>query len=477
MTAMNLNMVDLAACYGGTLLGEGLVDTDMTIQQVSIDSRQLAQANTFVALRGDKFDAHDYLNDVCRQGIRILVVEEPINVSASEQTEPFDGLIQWVVEDTTHALGHIAQFHRQQCQLTLAALTGSAGKTTVKGMLAAICEQAGPVHATHGNLNNHIGVPLTLMSLTNEHEYAVIEMGASGIGEIQYLAAMAQPDVVLVNNVGVAHLEGFGSYEGVRQAKGEIYPSLTPGEGVAVINIDDPASDYFYTLCKQHQVITFSVSQDTADIKLLSQTLSSVGTDVVLSVAGETIQTHLHTIGEQNVANALAAASMAHALGISATNIALGLQQFQPVSGRMQSQILNDDIRIIDDSYNANPVSVKAAISALKLFDNKKILVLGYMGELGEESDQMHTDIGEFAAAADVDLLIIVGEKAKKIQQGALDAGMAHSKAIFCIDIAAAVDEVSAHLQPSTTVLIKGSRSAQLDKLVAVLTSEEMPLC
>lgn len=422
---------------------------DAEFTRVSTDSRTLNAGDLFVALRGERFDAHDFIQDAVAKQPCALVVERAF---------PDIALPQLVVSDSLLALGQIAALNRQAFTGPLVAITGSSGKTTVKTLLANILQECGPTFATPGNFNNHIGVPLTLLQLEAHHEYAVIEMGASGPQEIAYLCSLAQPQVAMINNVMPAHIQGFGSIEGVARAKGEIYQAL-PAQGTAVVNIDDAfAADWLNDLNEQH-VIRVSLNTPSADCFAQQIHVDDDGLVFSIHLQGEEIPVRLRAQGEHNVRNALMAAACASAVGANAEHIARGLANFAPVAGRMSRHRGINGVSLIDDSYNANPGSVRAAIDVLATIPNS-VLVLGDLGELGENAPQMHAELGEYARAKKLSQLLTVG----KLSQHA-----AHSfgeGAHHFTDKATLVAHLRNLANHETTFLIKGSRSAGMDSVV-----------
>jgi UDP-N-acetylmuramoyl-tripeptide--D-alanyl-D-alanine ligase len=446
-------LTDAALAFGGTLL-----NPDCGFSQVSIDSRNCADGDLFVAIKGEHFDGHHFLGDVATK-VSGLVVSHP------DKDLPIP---QWVVDDTTQALGQLAQMNRDKLQGQLIAITGSSGKTSVKEMVTAIHSQNAVVHATVGNLNNHIGVPLTLLSLDASAEFAVIEMGASGAGEIAYLCNIAKPDVVLVNNIQHAHIEGFGSIEGVASAKSEIYSGLG-AEGTAVINLDLSWSQQWQTSLANQRCINFSVTRADADVYADNIRTLDTGCCVFeLCADGVRLPITLPIPGLHSVNNAVAAAACALASGIGLEQIAKGLAAVKPVSGRLHSYQLRNDITLIDDTYNANPDSFKAAIDVLSCAKGRKVLVMGDMAELGDKAMQMHEEIGGYAQEKGIDALHSVGLlsaiAANKF------GGTHHDDKIQLIS---ALADILAK-KTKTTILIKGSRSSGMDDVVNTLSNKEI---
>lgn len=429
-----------------------VLNGDAVFTQVNTDTRSLAAGELFVALRGERFDAHDFIQDAANKNPIALVVEKYF---------PEFALPQLVVSDCLLALGQIAAFNRELFTGKLIAITGSSGKTTVKAMLASILQEAGSTHATKGNFNNHIGVPLTLLQLNADHQFAVIEMGASGPGEIAYLCELAKPQVSMINNVMPAHIEGFGSIEGVAKAKGEIYQALT-ATNMAVINIDDRFANDWVAELKTNQSIKVSLHNAQADFYALDIQLNADSIEFVLHYHQQKISIFLRTQGEHNVRNALMAAACATAVGVDLQKIQSGLQKFSPVSGRMSRHVGINNTQIIDDSYNANPGSVRAAIDVLATIPGS-VLVLGDLAELGEDAENLHAELGEYAQQKHIQSLFTLGKLSANVSR-AFGKGAEHFT-----DRDSLIEKLRQQASPSTTFLIKGSRSARMDLIVNAL--------
>jgi UDP-N-acetylmuramoyl-tripeptide--D-alanyl-D-alanine ligase len=429
-----------------------VLNGDAAFTQVNTDTRSLVAGELFVALRGERFDAHDFIQDAANKNPIALVVEKFF---------PEIALPQLVVSDCLLALGQIAAFNRELFTGKLIAITGSSGKTTVKAMLASILQEAGSTHATKGNFNNHIGVPLTLLQLNADHQFAVIEMGASGPGEIAYLCELAKPQVSMINNVMPAHIEGFGSIEGVAKAKGEIYHALTVAS-VAVINIDDRFANSWIAELKTNQSINVSLHNAQADFYARDIQLNSDSIEFVLHYHQQKINIYLRAQGEHNVRNALMAAACATAVGVDLQKIQSGLQHFSPVSGRMSRYIGINNTQIIDDSYNANPGSVRAAIDVLATIPGS-VLVLGDLAELGEDAEKLHAELGEYAQQKHIQSVFTLGKLSANVSQ-AFGEGAEHFT-----DRNSLIEKLKQQASPSTTFLIKGSRSARMDLIVNAL--------
>lgn len=431
-----------------------LVGADVAFSAVSTDSRKIEAGQLFVALTGPNFDGHDYLAEVAAKGAVAALVER--EVAGSD-------LPQLVVSDSRVGLGRLGALNRNAFSQPLAAVTGSSGKTTVKEMLASILRAGlqGPVLATRGNLNNDLGAPLTLLELAPEHVGAVIELGANHVGEIAYTVSLTRPQVTIITNAGNAHVGEFGGPDKIVEAKGEILEGLA-ADGIAVLNRDDKAFATWQTRANGRQVLSFALRDQAADVyasELWRDARGCAGFALAGSAGAARIQ--LNLLGEHNVANALAAAAAAHALGVPLVGIQAGLESLQPVKGRAVAQLATNGARVIDDTYNANPISMCAAVDILAAFSGRTVLVLGDMGELGEWAEQGHRDVGAYAAGK-VDALYAVGPL------------MAHAVKAFGTQGQHFADQASliaalGRESGDTTILIKGSRSAAMEKVVAAL--------
>ena len=384
MISPALNLQLLEQQYGGVLKGDL---SAVAVRQIITDSRKVKPGDCFIALVGEHMNGHDYIDQALVKGAKQVVTDRPLDISAD--------VLQWIVTDTTRALGHMAQAHRAKYKGKVFALTGSAGKTTVKSLLHSVLSEVASTAATKGNFNNHIGVPYTLLDLQQE-DMAVIEMGASGPNEIAYLCELAKPDVTLITNILPAHLEGFGSIDGVAKAKQEIYKAL-PESGVAIINLDEPYSRQW--LAELNEISTLCFSRDKnnsqADVYLKSFSVDECGSltvEVCDKSSNDELQVKTQLVGEHNLSNVLAVVASAKAMGLSLAQMQKGLELFQPVAGRMQVHNLPQGF-VVDDSYNANPAAVKAGIDFICQQTVKPILALGAMGELGESSEEMHLSL------------------------------------------------------------------------------------
>ncbi|WGT34741.1 UDP-N-acetylmuramoyl-tripeptide--D-alanyl-D-alanine ligase [Pseudomonas atacamensis] len=435
-----------------------LIGADASFDGVSIDSRAIQPGQLFIALTGPRFDGHDYLNDVAGKGAVAALVEREVADSA---------LPQLLVKDTRQALGQLGALNRAAFTQPVAAVTGSSGKTTVKEMLASILRTRGPVLATRGNLNNDLGVPLTLIDLAPEHTSAVIELGASRLGEIAYTVGLTKPHVAILNNAGTAHVGEFGGPEKIVEAKGEIIEGLA-ADGIAVLNLDDKAFGIWKTRAAGRQVLTFALSNSEANFHASDLATDARGCPAFnLHTPEGSERVQLNLLGTHNVANALAAAAAAHALGVSLFGIATGLGAVQPVKGRTVAQLAKNGMRVIDDTYNANPTSMCAAVDILAGFSGRTVLVLGDIGELGDWAEQGHRDVGEYARGK-VSALYAVGPN------------MVHAVNAFGEQAqhfgtqAELIQALAAEQDTNTTILIKGSRSAAMENIVAALCGSSL---
>ncbi len=442
------------------LSGE-LIGTDTQFTSVSKDTRDLVAGCLYVALKGDRFDGHAFIQQAGAAGAAGALVSE---------RQPVE-LPQICVGDTRQALGELASHWRDQFDGKLVGITGSNGKTTVKEMTRSILEHAagtGHVLSTAGNLNNDIGMPMTLLNLRKHHRYAVIEMGANHPGEIDYLTHIAKPHAAVVNNAGPAHLEGFGSLDKVASSKAEIYAGIVDG-GTAVINADDVYADYWRGVCaglaNNNRVMTFSMQHETADVFADVKQHRDETVIQIRTPAGEA-EARLAVPGQHNVMNALAATALTVALDVSLDNVIEGLESFSGVSGRLASTLASNGARIINDTYNANPLSVKAAIDVLVSSDTDTWLVLGDMAELGDEQEALHRQVGEQARALGVKHLLATGDLARF----AVDAF--GDNAAFFQDRQQLIEQLQQGITAESVVLVKGSRSMGMEQVVNALVDE-----
>jgi UDP-N-acetylmuramoyl-tripeptide--D-alanyl-D-alanine ligase len=444
----------MSLAQAAQILGARFSGADRRFTSVSTDSRSLAPGALFVALRGERFDGHDYIETAINNGA----------VGVLGECEPTADVPTLLVDNSLEALQALAAEWRARFHCTLIAVTGSNGKTTLKEMIGAILSAAAPTLVSAGNLNNHIGVPLSLLRLRKEHRYAVIEMGMNHAGELSLLSKLAAPQVAVINNAAAAHLEGLGSVERVAAAKGEIFDHLDE-DGIAVVNADDAFAQYWLDLNKARRCVTFGFDADVnsgtdicADAEVAADHCL-----VTLRFADQKIRVRVEAGGEHTARNALAAAAVAVSLGISPEHIIQGLQSFRPVAGRGDIRMLPGGARLINDSYNANPASLAAAIDTLSRYPGKRILVLGDMGELGPTATQLHRETGELARGKGIDQLYCLGE----LSRHACDA-FGDGASSF-VDIHELTGQLVGALESDVTLLIKGSRSMRMERIVRQL--------
>ena len=454
MDAM-MDMHEAARGAGGAVSG-----ANVRFASVSSDTRTLGGGELFVALRGERYDGHDYLAAARERG----AVAAMVDASASRERSASMPLL--VVDDTRLGLGRLAAHWRSKFALPLIAVTGSNGKTTVKDMIAAILvEHAGAerAFATQGNLNNDIGVPLTLLRLRSAHSCAVVELGMNHQGETAYLAGIAKPSVALVNNAQREHQEFMQGVEEVAREHGAVFAAL-PANGIAAINADDAFAGYWREVCGARRVLDFGIDRPAAISGRFE--LRDFGSDIVLSAPQGATPVRLHAAGVHNVRNALAAAAAASAAGVGIAAIARGLSGFRPSHGRLQKKTGKRGTTLIDDTYNANPDSVIAAIEVLAQATGKKILVLGDMGEVGAQGAAFHEEIGRHAKARKLDRLLALGV-ASAHACTAFGAGAQHCDSVDALRAA-----LEADLGADVTILVKGSRFMKMERLVAALVED-----
>lgn len=446
---MMLRLADIARWTGGRLIG-----ADVAVTGVASDTRVLVPGGLFVALAGTCVDGHDLLDTARAHGA----------VAALVGREVADRLPQVLVADVPRALGEIARAYRAQCDVRCVGITGSNGKTTVKTLAGAILARHGRTHINAGNRNNEIGLPLSLLAMPDDTDYLVLEMGAGKPGDIAYLAAIAQPDVAVVNNVAPAHLERMGTLGGIAETKGALITAL-PEDGVAVVNADDAWAAYFSGLAGARRVLRFGFAAD-AEITAILPAEPAADPDAsafrLRTPQGE-MDVVLPLPGRHNIGNALASCAIAEALGVPLDHMRDGLQAAPPVAGRLLRRRRADGVLLIDDSYNANPGSFAAAIAVLADEPGIRVLVMGDMGELGANARNLHVEVGELARRRGITHLHAVGELSRSAV-AAFGAGATHYP-----DQASLVAALEQLLAPGMSVLIKGSRSAAMERVVAAL--------
>ena len=442
---MKLRLTDIATWVVGSLHGAGGF-----VDGVSTDTRTLAPGALFVALKGERYDAHDFVSTAHERGATAALVDHLVDAD----------MPQIVVPDTLAALGELARAVRSQRDARVIGITGSNGKTTVKTLITAILARHGRTHVNVGNLNNEIGVPLTLLAMPEHVQYAVIEMGAGKPGDIAYLARIARPFVGLVNNVAPAHLERLGSERGVAETKGAIYAAL-PADGVAIINVDDAYADYFVELAGKRRIVRFGLDAK-ADV---GATFDARGGFTLRTPVGTT-PVVLSQPGRHNVMNALAAAAIATALDVPLSTIRAGLEAAPAVAGRLVRRKHASGAVLIDDSYNANPGSFAAAIATLAAESGETILVMGDMAELGADAERLHAEVGALAKKSGIRKLHAVG-RLSRAAAAAFGSGAAHYA-----DQTALIAALRSDLHDGVVALIKGSRSSAMDRVVSALLDD-----
>lgn len=436
------------------------IDDTVQVSHISTDTRKIQLGDTFVAISGEQFDGHDFTTAAVEKGATALWVEREQAVNVP----------QIVVKDTRIALGLLAAVIRDEFVQQggkVIGLTGSVGKTTNKQMLAAILSQIGKTHATKGNLNNDLGVPFTWFDLSADAQFAVIEMGANHQGEIAYLTNITRPQVAMITNAGEAHLEGFGGLDGVAKGKGELFAHLAATD-TAILNIDDAYSDYWCGLmADEMSVWTFSLNNSAADV--YAEDVAANGSIFTLCHGEQRVAVNLPTVGRHNVMNAVGCAACALSLGVSLSAIAAGLSVFETATGRLQkhelaaNQLAAKSLTVIDDTYNANPTSMRASADIVADSEGYRILVLGDMGELGDDEIDLHRRLGQ-AIVDKADRFFCLGQRMTAfVEQNAKAQHYSDTTALLAALVSLITEKQP---QQAVTVLVKGSRSMQMERIV-----------
>lgn len=445
-----MNLAKLAQILHAELKG-----ADGPFNGVSTDTRSIQPGQLFIALRGDNFDGHDFIDKSAAAGAVAAVVSQ----------DQICHIPTIKVANTRKALAELAQYHREQFNIPFISVTGSCGKTTTKNLLAGIFSQAGKTLYNTSSFNNDIGVPLTLLQLTEQHQYAIIEMGANHAGEIAFLTHLVHPHIAIITNAAAAHLEGFGDLDGVACAKGEIFQGLD-GQGVAIINADDHYAEFWKQLAGSRRTLTFGLSP-AADVTARDIRYTESGQpQFELMIEGHSVPVELQLMGSHNVHNALAAAAAGHAQGLSLSAIQAGLNSVVAEKRRLVEQRSPEGALIIDDSYNANPLSMRAAIHLLASRKGERILVIGDMRELGENAAQYHQEIGVEAKTSGIEQLYCYGD----LTRHAADAF--GKKAYFYENRDELIQALKPLLHQEVTVLIKGSKSLKMDIVASALRDQ-----
>ena len=435
-----------------------LFGCDREVLSVVTDSR-VADANSmFIALSGDRHNGHDYISSAIDNGCMAIVSEQSIT----------NNITYLRVDNSRLALAYAGAINREKFQGPVIGITGSSGKTTTKNMLQTVLSKIANTSVTKGNFNNEIGVPLTLLAINDADGFAVVEMGARHQGDIAYLGRFVQPDIAILLNAGLAHIGEFGSYDAIVKTKGEIFESLG-SNGVAIVNADDPASTIWLQALRDRQlsgkqVLTFSMAEDTqADVCAEDITCGSDGSNYVLSVKGKKTSVHLPLPGRHNIANSLAVAATLVALELPINALVSGLEEINGSAGRLAFEVLVNGSKVIDDSYNANPVSMRASLDVLALQKGRRIAVLGEMGELGDRAKALHVELATYASLLDIEAYYLVGTYAQDMAQ------CLGGKARGFKDKAALALELLSALDGNETILIKGSRSETMEDVLTAL--------
>ncbi|MGK3142945.1 UDP-N-acetylmuramoyl-tripeptide--D-alanyl-D-alanine ligase [Pantoea sp. C2G6] len=445
---ISVSLSTLAEITGGTLYG-----SDLTLDDVTTDTRKVTAGSLFIALVGERFDAHDFVGDAIANGAQALLVSKHLPVAVP----------QVVVADTRLGLGQLGAWVRQQSTARVVALTGSSGKTSVKEMTAAILRQCGETLYTAGNLNNDFGVPMTLLRLTAEHQYAVIELGANHQGEIAYTTDLVKPESALVNNLAAAHLEGFGSLAGVAKAKGEIFQGL-PANGIAILNAESNDWPNWQHSLQDKKVWRFAPQAAGCDFSARDIRIAHDGTHFVMVTPRGEAEIVLPLPGRHNIANALAAAALALAVDAPLSAVQQGLKTLQSVPGRLFPVRLSAHQLLLDDSYNANVGSMTAAAQVLSEMPGYRVMVAGDMAELGDETEKCHREVGEAARDAGIDRVLTTGKFSHFISESSGVGEHFSDKTTLTERLRQLLSEHS-----QITVLIKGSRSAAMEQVVQSL--------
>lgn len=457
---MNFTLDDIARATSGRLSGEGSIECD----SIGIDTRRLPSGSLFVAVPGAHFDGHDFLGDAHAAGANAAVVKKGTDVPR--------GMAAIEVDETVMALGDIAAWWRSHFNIPCVAITGSNGKSTTKEMTSAIVEILGPVLKTEGNFNNLIGMPLTLFRWDEDHRVAIVEMGMNASGEIRRLAEIAKPDVGLITNVTAAHLEKLHTVEAVARAKGELFEAMGK-HGVSVVNAED---GWVSEMARLHggEKITFGMNND-CDVKFLHMETNGLdGMELAFAIRNREHRARLPVPGTHNVMNALASVAIGVALGIDGEEAAGRLEEFHPMSMRFERVQLSNGVRVVNDSYNANPDSMLAAfrtVGAAKR-SGRFIAALGDMLELGEQSADLHKNMGEEAVGMGVTELFVIGDFATDVAAGARSAGLAESSIFICEDEDQLCREMEEEIKVGDVLLVKGSRGMRMERLVDYLKQE-----
>ncbi len=427
---------------------------DFTINNISTDSRTIKKGDLFIAIVGDKFNGHDYIQEAINNGAGALLINK--DIYSTTQNFPIPVLR---VANSVYALGKLANIHKNKYAAKVIAVTGSCGKTTTRQMLGSILSQSYKVLTSEKNFNNEIGLAKTLLEITDEYEYVVVEMGATKKGDITYLTKLARPDMGVITNAGPVHLELMGNIDNVAKTKGELFCDLD-ADALAIINVDDVYAPYWLSSLVKQNVITFGMER-TADITCTSFLEKPDGTEIEVMTDVGTVKTTLSVLGRHNILNALAAVACARGYDVPMEDIQQGLAEFKAVAGRLQVMNGFKGSCILDDTYNANPLSMQYSLSVLGNREvEKRILVMGDMLELGEDAEILHEEVGKAASLMKIDYLLAIGELSQSVIKGFSGNGKHFSNKV---DLVSYLKQI---LDKDTAVLVKGSNSMGMDEIV-----------
>jgi UDP-N-acetylmuramoyl-tripeptide--D-alanyl-D-alanine ligase len=448
---------EILEATGGILIGGS---AERIFQGISTDSRDISEGNFFIPLKGERFNGHNFLDVAVRAGATGFIVR-----GESANNEGFKDITVIRVDDTLNALGCIAHFWRKKFHIPIVAITGSSGKTTTKEMSAHIAGLTKKVAKTEGNFNNLIGLPLTIFQINDQHEVAILEMGTNTPGEIGKLTRIAAPDIGLITNIGPAHLEGFGSIDAIREEKGELFQYM-PAGSIAIVNRDDEEVGILGDRWRGKR-ITFGMKMD-ADVSAENiRTRGDRGVSFTLNMAGTSREVTMATVGLHNIYNALAAAASCRALGLEPHTIYRGLATFKSISGRMEIHRLRNGAFLIDDTYNANPVSVREALKTLNDLkgNHESTVIMADMLELDERVEEMHRAVGSFMAETGVGTVFLRGSFSRATAEGAIRGGIPDKRIFFPETTAEIVAYLRASLNKGDWVLVKGSRKMKMEEI------------
>lgn len=454
----NMTLANIAECCNGTYFGDS-EKKDMEVTGIAIDSRKVKKGGLFIPIKGERVDGHSFIPAVMEAGALACLSEKKLE-------EPPEGPYI-LVESTPAAMKKIAAFYRQSLGIKVVGITGSVGKTSTKEMIASVLKEKFKVHKTAGNFNNEIGLPLTIFDITEEHEVAVLEMGISDFGEMHRLAEIANPDICVITNIGLCHLENLGSRDGILKAKTEVFDHLR-GEGIVILNGDDDKLSTIESVNGKKPVFYGKDKGDAFASEITS--LGMEGIRMVLHLQKESREVTIPIAGEHNVYNALAAACVGNACGMDIDAICRGIAAVETISGRSHL-IQKNGVTVIDDCYNANPVSMQSSIDVLSQAQGRKIAVLGDMGELGESEKALHAEVGRYAAEKQIDKLYCAGELSKEMAKAAENVPESCTEVHYFSTKEELLEALEKDIKKGDTLLVKASHFMQFPKIVEALTA------